>query len=429
VEHAWDSHKLAANSLKMRWVSHYSRVSGKPTPSGLDFKIYRTHAAVPAQAWKDCNPDQDVFLSADYLTALEQAPPANLQFRYVVFSDRNRSVAIGYFQILELNPSLHGSLDASWRRQKKTHLEKIHLRIVGGISHRVLICGNALLSGEHGYAFNGVPEAQVLHALAEAAYALRGQTDEPILVNLIKDFYDGNHRPTGLFSRFGYYAFDAGPNLALALRGHWVVFDDYLKQMKAKYRKQAVQAIKKGALLRRSSLGLNELIQHKDALYRLYGNVVDKSKFKLFFLSPDYFSALKRCLGERFVCEAYFEGQDLIGFTTRIFNGAEMEGYTHGLNYERNKQFELYQNFMLDDIRAALAAKCRRINTGRTSAAMKSSLGAEPHGMTCYLRFSGKVTNQFLKPLFYFIKPAEEYCRHPFEDEPGNTANKTSGAL
>lgn len=416
AKYSWNHHILVANQLRLLWLSHTGRVSGNPRRSGLDYHIYTAIAEVPAQAWTACNVKQDVFLSLEYLTALEQASPANMRFRYAVFSVQGRPVAIGYFQILELNARLHGSASRFSRSGVKGHLGAIHDTLVNHATHRILVCGNALLSGEHGYAVNGADEAQVLHGMVEAGWAIRAKSPDPIHVTVIKDFYDGTSERAQVAERFGFHTFDAGPNLVLALRPQWNAFDDYLNAMRPKYRKQAAGVLKKGQTLQRRSLDAEELDRRKEELYRLYGQVVDQSKFKLFFLSPDYLAALKRHLGDRFECEAYFAGETLIGFTTRIYNGAEMEGYTHGLDYSQGKPYELYQNFMLSDVRAALAARCSRINTGRTSAAMKSGLGAEPRGMRCYLRFSGRVMNHFSRPLWYFVRPAGEYCRHPFED-------------
>lgn len=412
----WLSHKTVANNLKMRAVAHHSRVSGKPTPSGLDFVVYNSMSSVPLDLWDRCNRDNDIFLSSAYLLALEQAPPANMQFRYVIFTDQGNPAAIGYFQILALNHRLHRPAMHFLRLRKRTTISDFHTKIADAISHHILVCGNALLSGEHGYAATVSYENQVIHALAEAAYAIRKSAKKHISATLIKDFYDRNTPRADVLARFGYYPFDVGPNMIVPIREDWTSFDEYLKQMKSKYRKRATNVIKKGAVIQRQTLNLDEITEYKDTLYALYSEVVDKSKPRLFFLSPDYFIGLKKRIGDQFVCDGYFEGEDMIGFTTRIINGRTMEGYTHGMRYEQNKAYELYQNFLLDDIKAAITVKCSQINTGRTSMAMKSSVGAVPDNMKCYIRSTGRLSNQLIKPLFYVIKPSYEYCRHPFEN-------------
>ena len=417
LDHFRQSHAQIAKRLKQQWVSHHRRVSGRPPPSGLKITVYRSFATVPLDHWNACNAKQDVFLSSDYLTALELAPPSKMQFRYVIFSKGATPTAIAYFQILELGHQLHRTARDLLPATRKPALAALHDRLVGHLSHRVLVCGNALLSGEHGYAAAAADERQVLHAIAEAAYAIKKAARFRIAATLVKDFADRCDHPTDVFAQFGYHPVDAGPNLIVPIRETWRTFDGYLKAMKSKYRRKVADAVKKGAKIQRRSLGLEEIIQRKSELYALYAAVVDQAKFRPFFLSPDFFVELKRGLGDRFVCDAYLDGPTLVGFTTRIFNGREMEGYAHGVDYALNKSFELYQNFMLDDIRAGIAAGCTRINTGRTSIAMKSSVGAVPETMKCYLRFSGKLSNQLIKPLLQLIKPGNEHCRRPFDDD------------
>lgn len=401
----------------MHWVSHYSRVTGKPSPAGLDFAVYNSISEVPVNIWNNCGGSLDVFLSPQYLFALEKAPPENMEFRYVIFSDNKTPVAIAYFQILELNHRLHIPAAEIFSHKEQTIISDIHSKIGNTLSLRILVCGNSLLSGEHGYAAVIDDENKVLHAIVEAAYVIKRAEKENISVTMVKDFYDSKKHQANILSRYGYYSFDAGPNMVVPIRDNWVTFEDYLKEMKPKYRKRVTGAIKKGTAVIRRSLALEDILKYKNELHALYCEVVDKSKYRLFVLSPDYFAELKRNLGERFICDAYFHGETIIGFTTRIFNGKIIEGYTHGLNYSVNKTFELYQNFMIDDIRAAITAKSSRINTGRTSVAMKSSVGAIADAMKCYMRFSNRLSNQFIKPLFYFIKPSDEHCRNPFEDD------------
>ena len=271
-----------------------------------------------------------------------------MQFRYVIFNDNSKPVAIVYFQILELNPkNIYRTAKQFMQNKKSSIMNSVHSRLAEVMSLKVLVCGNALLSGEHGYALSGITREQALHAIAEAAYMIRKSFKKEISVTLIKDFYDKNNHPLSILSQFGYYSFDAGPNMAVPIRENWTAFDKYIGEMKPKYRQRNASVIKKGMNTIRHTFTLDEIERYKNELYTLYIEVADKAKFKLFFLSPDYLVELKKRLGNRFVCEAYFEGNRLIGYTTRVFNGRTMEGYFHGLNYEYNKQFELYQNFCL----------------------------------------------------------------------------------
>jgi hypothetical protein len=409
------AYKTNAGKAHLHWVSHYRRVTGKPAPSGYSFSLYDSISHLPRDRWDDANTGNDIFLSTAYLEALEQAPPENMRFRYAMIRQEDIPVGIAYFQILELDYRLHVAPEKkSIANKRNDFLRKVHDRIIKTAGTRLLVCGNAMISGEHGFCIS-IPQDRAFHVLAEIAYTIRKSSNPRITATLFKDYYKKRDIPTNILENFGYHRFDAGPNMCVPLRKGWDTFDTYLDAMKAKYRKRASSAIKKCARIERRSLTLDEIVRNKGELFSLYCQVVNKAKFKIFFLSPDYFIELKRRLGDRFVCVGYFLNSKMLGFTTRILNSALLEGYTHGMAYDRNKEFELYQNFLLDDVREAIAAGSTCINTGRTSIAMKSSVGAVPEEMVCYLRFSGSHSNQIVTPILRFLKPSNEYCRNPFE--------------
>jgi hypothetical protein len=411
-------YKQFADRLHLHWVSHYRRATGKPEDSGFSFLIYNSISEISDQIWDKANTSVDIFLSTSYLKAIEEAPPENMSFRYAVIKKENEFLGIAYFQILTLDYRLHQSYSRRINNRLKSpaFLQKIHNTIISTAGTTLLVCGNALISGKHGFCLPTLPEQQALHVIAEIAHVIRKNADPRITATLIKDFCNNEELTSKILSQFGYHRFNAGPNMVVPIRKTWTTFDTYLNEMKPKYRKRVASAIKKGAIIRRQSLSLEDAIRYRNELSNLYCGVVDNAKFKLFFLSPEFFISLKKHLDNKFDFIGYFKEDKLVGFTTRIINGDTMEGYTHGLLYELNKEFELYQNFLLDDVNAAISAQSSCIKTGRTSIAMKSSVGAVPEDMTCFIRFSGSHSNQLIKPLFLFIKPSNEYCRNPFNE-------------
>jgi hypothetical protein len=410
-------YKQFAEKMHLHHSAHHSRITGRPPASGYSFTLYDSISHTPESAWDTANATGGIFLSSAYLTAVEQAPPENMRFRYAIISKGDTILGIAYFQIVTLNYRLHKPLlQKSRSATANPLLQKVHNKIIDTAGTTLLVCGNAMISGEHGFSIPTLPVEQALHVVAEIAHAIRTTANPRITVTLIKDFYKKEPMPSDILSQFGYHLINAGPNMILQIRNTWPTFDAYLKAMKPKYRKRATAAIRKGSGIRRQPLTLENIIQRRDELFVLYCRVVDKARFKLFFLTPDYLVSLKKHLGDSFECIGYFHDKELVGFSTRIPDGTTLEGYTHGLNYDRNKEFELYQNFLLDDVKAAITTHASQVNTGRTSIAMKSSIGAAPGEMVCYLRFSAAHSNHLFKPLLFFIKPSNDYCRNPFDD-------------
>jgi hypothetical protein len=409
-------HKQFADRLHLHWISHYRRATGKPEKSGFSFVLYKTISEIAEQIWDKANESNDIFLSTSYLSAIEHAPPENMSFRYALIKKEDKILGIAYFQLLTLNYRLHQPI--SKRKISSLNsadfLQKIHNKIIDTAGTTLLVCGNTMISGEHGFCLSALNYDQALHVIAEIAHMIRKEANPRIRATLIKDFCKNQEMTSEILPRFGYHRFNAGPNMVVPIQKSWTTFTTYLDAMKPKYRKRVMSAVKKGSKIRQQSFTLEEIINYRDELFNLYSGVVDNAKFKLFFLSPDFFISLKKHLDTNFECIGYFLENKLIGFTTRIINDDVMEGYTHGLLYDLNKEFELYQNFLLDDVRAAISIQSSSINTGRTSIAMKSSVGAVPEETTCFIRFSGSHSNQLIKPLFFFIKPSNEYCRNPF---------------
>jgi hypothetical protein len=64
----------------------------------------------------------------------------------------------------------------------------------------------------------------------------------------------------------------------------------------------------------------------------------------------------------------------------------------------------------------AVERQVTQINMGRTSLAMKSSIGVVPAEIEFVLRTSGRLSNQVLKYLLNYVKPSHEHSRNPFAD-------------
>jgi hypothetical protein len=232
---------------------------------------------------------------------------------------------------------------------------------------------------------------------------------------VIKDFRDEAPRPDHVLSDYGFRSFDAGPNLVIPIRPEWTTFEEYVRSMKGKYRRRAESALKKGRGLERRSLSAGEIRDRAEQLQALYENVAAKADFRPFRLDARLFAEMKERLGPRFTCDAWFESDRLVAFTTRLFDGANVEGYAHGLSEADNKRWDLYQNILLDDVREAIEHRCSSVQTGRTSIGMKSAVGAVPDAMACWLRATGGATNHLVPFALRLVRPSDEPVRNPFQ--------------
>jgi hypothetical protein len=107
--------------------------------------------------WDIAAPAHDIFLQREYLAILESNPPVGMRFGYLVFYRGDAPVGVALCQIKffkgddninELEqpakePCFFGGL-AKWFKRW----------VAGKMAADILICGNMLLTGEHGYWFD-----------------------------------------------------------------------------------------------------------------------------------------------------------------------------------------------------------------------------------------------------------------------------------
>lgn len=393
----------------------------KPSPSKFGIAIFDSIDYVPEAIWNSVNQQNKIFFQPAYLRALESAPPQGMAFRYAILYDKRTPVAIVPYQIANLTTSQHSSNGKGQDYySNKNHVNHIVRKVKEKIGIRMLISGNALVTGEYGISYlPNIDPKDIFHGLAEVTYKIQRLEKMNGNINcvLIKDFYQQDNTPSERLKDFGYHKFSIGPNTIVPIRKEWNSFDDYILSMTSSYRRRVRRALIKGTNLIRKDLTVDEISKYKESIYELYMQVHNRSNFRVFTHNPRIFEELKAHMGKDFSLEVFFLEDLMVAFTTRFFNGSIMEGYTHGISYEHNKKFALYQNILYDDIRIGINNRVKLINWGRTTIGMKSAVGAVPKEMSCFLRLNNSISNHFISPLFHLINHKEEQVRKPFKED------------
>ena len=115
--------------------------------------------------------------------------------------------------------------------------------------------------------------------------------------------------------------------------------------------------------------------------------------------------------------EAYFLDEKLVGFTTTINNGHELEAHYLGYDAKVNGPTMLYLNMLYDMIKYGIEIGVNDIVLSRTALEIKSSVGAKPVNMYFYLRHQKTHTNKLLPMLLSYLTPNQDWePRNPFKD-------------
>tara|TARA_R110002094_G_scaffold39784_6_gene52373 strand:- start:631 stop:1887 length:1257 start_codon:yes stop_codon:yes gene_type:complete len=396
----------------------------RKTASRFGVALFDSIHYANAAHWDAVVPDTRLFLTRRYLAALEASNPTDITFRYAMLFDGQRPVAVISAQLLEMSGASVGSRVAS--EDQKSPIGALVDKVRGAarnaadtIETRVLLCGNSWVTGEHGFAcVADVDQTEIFHGLAEALYRMRraDKLDGQVAALLIKDFpveVDEAHDSDEL-ERFGYKRFSVDPQMVVPLRD-WKSFDDYLAAMTGKYRRRVKSARKKGSALQRAELDATGVAAATDWMHDMLDAVANKATLRLTTHPREYFTALKNGLGDAFRVFTYSIGEQIVGFRTTIYNHDSIEGHYLGIDYEHNTKHAIYQNILYDYIEDGLAAGAKNIWLGRTALEIKSSIGAEPRPMRCFIRHRNPVGNRAVKPLFRFVKPTTWTPRNPFD--------------
>lgn len=373
--------------------------------------------------WDELAPKDNIFLQSPYLTALERHAPEGMKFNYMVFYEDIQPVGIAYTQTF--NISVKDSLKEEETENSacliRAFIKAIKKWIIKKADFKLLICGNLLLTGEHGYYFStDIDETKVSQLVQQGIDRLHQvlEQKEKIHIQLFKDYLPETKDIQNKLLENSYHKFSIQPSMHLHLSNDWATFDDYLNAMSSKYRVRARRAAKKGKDLVKKELSLAEVEANEERIYELYKSIADEAGFNAFLLHPSYFTALKRYLGEDYKLVGYYVNDELVAFCTSIMNGTELEAHFLGVAAEANRKYQVYLNILYDFVRMGIYHKKESVNLARTALEIKSSVGAVPQNMYCYLKHRSSLSSKFIKMVFDSFNPKEEWQqRHPFKDK------------
>lgn len=406
-------------------IPNKKKTATRKQASSFSFAVYDSISMVNHNHWNQIVADKDEFLQFPYLSTLENTPPSNMRFHYALIYKNKIPVAAAYFQVLDFTPENFGNILINEEKERcilniRKYITSQLIKNADKFNMRLLICGNACISGEHGFVYtNDVNPVDAFDALADVIYRisrsekLRGN----IAAVLVKDFYKSSVKYAKELEEFKYHDFLVEPNMILKMESNWNSFDDYLNAMNKKYRNRAKSIIKKGNGFERKLLSVEEIISNKTIIHQLYSNVLFKASFRLATMPPDYFSELKSKLKEDFQITGYFLNKKMVGFKSSFILKKEIEAHYVGFDYSLNKEYELYQNILYDYVKEAISYNKSQLNLGRTASEIKSNIGAKAYELTCYARHRNPLSNRIIKPVMDNLKPEDWTPRNPFKEE------------
>jgi predicted N-acyltransferase len=356
----------------------------------------------------------NIFLSKNYLEALEKAAPTNMTCHFIGVFRGTELIAIALSQFLDLN-----SIDCYGNKNQVKHLS-LKNYLFRKYSSRILVMGNNMLSGQNAYAVSATAILpQVLQTLSLAADELKtifNNKGIDIHLTTFKDFQATEMDDFKMPAFKEDLRFSVQPNMVLALSDAWKSEQDYVNAMSKKYRAQFKRSRTKAKGIEKKELCLEEIKAQEDKLEELYLHVASNAPFNTFYLPKHHFSVLKEKLHAAFILVGYFLDDQLIGFKTMISNGEVLDTYFLGYDDSIQKEKMLYLNMLYDMTSHAIHNGFSKIIFGRTALEIKSSIGARPEEIIGLMKHSNKTINRFLPFFFNYLEPKTAWQeRNPFQ--------------
>lgn len=274
-----------------------------------------------------------------------------------------------------------------------------------------LVCGNIYRPNQEGYFFK------------------KDVTKEDVFENFI-DYIEGLEKTIGfagilikecsspLAGDGKFMPIKQDVSMEMAVNSEWLTISDYIEDLDKKYRKRFLKIQQSAAELEKRELNESELIAFQNRIFELYNQVYSTQDFKLTEISETYFINLKQVLGEKMEVFGFFKNNELLAFTTHIYNAKQqMEIHYIGLDYNHNKEYNLYFNILQFGLEMAITDRQKSLELGRTAHVAKASLGAKPTPNYNYVYFKKHIYSWsfqlFLRRMYKNIE-SEWQTRSPF---------------
>jgi hypothetical protein len=374
----------------------------------LTTKIHKSIGAVDASFLKKINPQNNVYFSKTLLHSFEVSNP-KIEMRYVCISDQDNPQALALVQIVEL------SVDVILKNIKATALSRCILSLLLGKEHiKIMFCGNVFLSGE--YCLSFAEKTKREKAVREIGRALDtiSKSVKPLHAIFIKDFEKKALDYSQGFESFGFTNIKVEPNMLVHLKPEWKSFEDYKNALKSKYRIKANKADSKSQALEGRFMSKKDIESAQKALQNLYQNTIDNANFNAQVLNLKNYIELKSFYKDLIV-KGYFLDGEIVGFLSALKNRSHLDAHFIGLNYQLNKAHAIYPRILNDYVRIGIENKVSVINLGRTASEIKTTIGAVPLELSCYIKHKNPFINALVRPFFRRIQIKSFKQHSPFK--------------
>jgi len=239
------------------------------------------------------------------------------------------------------------------------------------------------------------------------------------LLNTIKHNYSLIVIPDFLFKNMiveddNYIKIEIEEEMIIDIKGGWDTLEDYIGDLRKKYRNKVKQIIRQTNELEIRNLDVNDLEMYAIDIKSLFNQIATSSTFTGPKFNTDSFVSFAK---QQFMnIDGYFMNNKLVGFSSAIEKDEKLYSYFVGFDKNLNTSLPIYGRILIENIKAAIEKKKKLLILGRTANEYKSNFGASPIKSYVYLKIENKLLRTILKPIYNKLSIKKWIQRSPFKN-------------
>ena len=199
-----------------------------------------------------------------------------------------------------------------------------------------------------------------------------------------------------------FFKIEVDPEMVVEIKDNWSSIEDYLFELKKKYRKKIQRVLKLSDEIKIRPMNSRDLEKYSDKIQELQNNIIKESSFHGPIFNTDSFQQLNK--KEFFIINGYFFKDELVAFASEIHQDKTLYSYYVGFDKDLNKRFALYPRILIEKINSAIKLKKNKLVLGRTASEFKSNFGAIPKKSFIYIYIKNIVIRNLLMPIIKKVK-------------------------
>lgn len=370
------------------------------TSGELEVCIFRDIREVEASEWDSILDPDDLQMSHRFIRACQEAQIETAEYWHLMLYQQDRLCCVASlcrFRVsLEvLSKGLVQTFIRTVRRIRKTFLDV-----------PVLFCGLPVSFGQPCIKIrHGADATAIVDSVAAVMDDVARETRTRFLC--LKEFDPNRAEELAGVCRHEYFQVPSLPSCSLPLR--WESFDEYLRSMRAGYRRQISKSLK---MRTASGLGvriLDDFSAQSDIIFGLYEQVIDRAEHRLERLNRAFIEQLARNLqGQSRAIVVERLGEPL-AVAILLFSPSVTTFLLTGIDYRLNSEYQAYPNLIVEVVAEAIRSGASRLEMGQTSYAIKGRMGAEQVPRCLFVRHRSAIGNLLLRSASGLLFPKQDY--------------------